>query len=104
MKTDFLSDTRSVLSRRSFVQGLALGGVVAGTGLWRASDALAAPVRAMAASELRGTDLATARFAARLRSVSWKDSRAFTSASSSRSTRAVRQWKSRLLTCTSPNM
>ena len=60
MKTDFLSDPRSVLSRRSFVQGLALGGVVAGTGLWRASDALAAPVRAMAASELRGTDLSLA--------------------------------------------
>ena len=60
MKTDFLSDPRSVLSRRRFVQGLALGGVVAGTGLWRASDALAAPVRAMAASELRGTDLSLA--------------------------------------------
>ena len=60
MKTDFLSNPRSVLSRRRFVQGLALGGVVAGTGLWRASDALAAPVRAMAASELRGTDLSLA--------------------------------------------
>jgi len=60
MKTDFLSDPRSVLSRRRFVQGLALGGVVAGTGLWRASDAFAAPARAMAASELRGTDLSLA--------------------------------------------
>jgi len=60
MKTDFLSDPRSVLSRRRFVQGLALGGVVAGTGLWRTSDAFAAPARAMAASELRGTDLSLA--------------------------------------------
>ncbi|WP_433853521.1 copper resistance system multicopper oxidase [Stenotrophomonas nitritireducens] len=60
MKTDFLSDPRSVLSRRRFVQGLALGGVVAGTGLWRASDAFAASARAMAASELRGTDLSLA--------------------------------------------
>ena len=60
MKTDFLSDPRSVLSRRRFVQGLALGGVVAGTGLWRASDAFAAPAHATAASELRGTDLSLA--------------------------------------------
>ena len=45
MKNDFLSDPRSVLSRRRFVQGLALGGVVAGSGLWRASDALAAVPR-----------------------------------------------------------
>ncbi|MQP76024.1 copper resistance system multicopper oxidase [Stenotrophomonas sp. MYb238] len=60
MKTDFLSDPRSMLSRRRFVQGLALGGVVAGSGLWRASDAFAAPARAMAATELRGTDLSLA--------------------------------------------
>ncbi len=60
MKNDFLSDPRSVLSRRCFVQGLALGGVVAGSGLWRASDAFAAVPRAMAASELRGTDLSLA--------------------------------------------
>lgn len=60
MKNDFLSDPRSVLSRRRFVQGLALGGVVAGSGLWRASDALAAAPRTLAASELRGTDLSLA--------------------------------------------
>lgn len=60
MKNDFLSDPRSSLSRRRFVQGLALGGVVAGTGLWRAGDAFAAPARAAAASELRGTDLSLA--------------------------------------------
>ena len=60
MKNDFLSDPRSVLSRRRFVQGLALGGVVAGSGLWRASDALAAVPRTLAASELRGTDLSLA--------------------------------------------
>ncbi len=60
MNNDFLSDPRSVLSRRRFVQGLALGGVVAGSGLWRASDAFAAVSRAMAASELRGTDLSLA--------------------------------------------
>jgi CopA family copper-resistance protein len=60
MKTDFLSDPRPVLSRRRFVQGLALGGVVAGSGLWRASDAFAASARAMAATELRGTDLSLA--------------------------------------------
>ncbi len=60
MKNDFLSDPRSVLSRRRFVQGLALGGVVAGTGLWRAGDAFAAPARAATAGELRGTDLSLA--------------------------------------------
>ena len=60
MKNDFLSDPRSVRSRRRFVQGLALGGVVAGSGLWRASDALAAVPRTLAASELRGTDLSLA--------------------------------------------
>jgi len=60
MKNDFLSDPRSVLSRRRFVQGLALGGVVVGSGLWRASDALAAVPRTLAASELRGTDLSLA--------------------------------------------
>ena len=60
MKNDFLSDPRSVLSRRRFVQGLALGGVVAGTGLWRAGDAFAAPARATTAGELRGTDLSLA--------------------------------------------
>ena len=60
MKNDFLSDPRSVLSRRRFVQGLALGGGVAGSGLWRASDALAAVPRTLAASELRGTDLSLA--------------------------------------------
>lgn len=60
MKNDFLSNPRSVLSRRRFVQGLALGGVVAGSGLWRASDALAAVPRTLAASELRGTDLSLA--------------------------------------------
>ena len=57
MTNDFLSDPRSLLSRRRFVQGLAVGGVVAGSGLWRASDAFAAPMRATAASELRGHDL-----------------------------------------------
>ncbi len=57
MTNDFLSDPRSVLSRRRFVQGLALGGVVTGSGLWRASDAFAAPMRAAAASELRGNAL-----------------------------------------------
>ncbi|WP_282278346.1 copper resistance system multicopper oxidase [Stenotrophomonas sp. PS02297] len=60
MKNDFLSDPRSVLSRRRFVQGLALGGVVAGTGLWRAGDAFATPARAATAGELRGTDLSLA--------------------------------------------
>ncbi|MCW4454352.1 copper resistance system multicopper oxidase [Flavobacterium sp. MXW15] len=35
MSSDFLSDPRSTVSRRRFVQGLALGGIVAGTGLWR---------------------------------------------------------------------
>ena len=60
MKNDFLSDPRSVLSRRRFVQGLALGGVVAGSGLWRASGALAAVPRTLAANELRGTDLSLA--------------------------------------------
>ena len=60
MKNDFLSDPRSVLSRRRFVQGLALGGVVAGTGLWRVGDAFAAPARAATAGELRGTDLSLA--------------------------------------------
>lgn len=57
MNNDFLSDPRSRLSRRRFVQGLALGGVVAGGGLLRAGNALASPARAMAASELRGTEL-----------------------------------------------
>ncbi len=60
MKNDFLSDPRSVLSRRRFVQGLALGGGVAGTGLWRAGDAFAAPARVATAGELRGTDLSLA--------------------------------------------
>ncbi len=57
MTNDFLSDPRSLLSRRRFVQGLAVGGVVAGSSLWRASDALAASVHATTASELRGHDL-----------------------------------------------
>ena len=57
MTSDFLSDPRSLLSRRRFVQGLAVGGVVAGSSLWRASDALAASVHATTASELRGHDL-----------------------------------------------
>ncbi len=57
MTNDFLSDPRSLLSRRRFVQGLAVGGVVAGSGLWRASDAFATPMRATAASELHGHDL-----------------------------------------------
>jgi Putative multicopper oxidases len=57
MSSDSLSDPRSTLSRRRFVQGLALGGVVAGSGLWRASDALAAPPRAGSPLELRGTEL-----------------------------------------------
>ena len=57
MTNDFLSDPRSVLTRRRFVQGLAVGGVVAGSGLWRASDAFAASVHATTASELRGHDL-----------------------------------------------
>ncbi|WP_157722899.1 twin-arginine translocation signal domain-containing protein, partial [Stenotrophomonas pictorum] len=35
MSSDFLSDPRPALSRRRFVQGLALGGVVAGAGLGR---------------------------------------------------------------------
>ncbi len=60
MTNEFLSDPRSVLSRRRFVQGLAMGGVVAGTGLWRASDAFAAPARAMIANELHGTELSLA--------------------------------------------
>ncbi len=57
MSSDSLSDSRSTLSRRRFVQGLALGGVVAGSGLWRASNALAAPPRAGSPLELRGTEL-----------------------------------------------
>ncbi|SBV37992.1 Copper resistance protein A [uncultured Stenotrophomonas sp.] len=57
MTNDFLSDPRSVLSRRRFVQGLAVGGVVAGGGLWRATEAFAAPARATSAGELRGHDL-----------------------------------------------
>ena len=57
MTNNFLSDPRSLLSRRRFVQGLAVGGVVAGSSLWRASDALAASVHATTASELRGHDL-----------------------------------------------
>ncbi len=57
MSSDFLSDPRSTISRRRFVQGLALGGVVAGSGLWRASDAFAAPPRAGSPLELRGTEL-----------------------------------------------
>ncbi|MGB3394431.1 MAG: copper resistance system multicopper oxidase [Stenotrophomonas sp.] len=57
MKNDFLSDPRSTLSRRRFVQGLAVGGVVAGSGLWHAADAFATPTRAINGSELRGHDL-----------------------------------------------
>ena len=57
MSSDSLSDPRSTLSRRRFVQGLALGGVVAGSGLWRVSNALAAPPRAGSPLELRGTEL-----------------------------------------------
>ncbi len=57
MSSDFLSDPRSTISRRRFVQGLALGGVVAGSGLWRATDAFAAPPRAGSPLELRGTEL-----------------------------------------------
>jgi CopA family copper-resistance protein len=57
MSSDFLSDPRSTLSRRRFVQGLTLGGVVAGSGLWTASSALAAPLAARA-QELHGTELA----------------------------------------------
>ena len=57
MSSDSLSDPRSTISRRRFVQGLALGGVVAGSGLWRASDAFAAPPRAGSPLELRGTEL-----------------------------------------------
>lgn len=60
MKTDFLSGPRPTLSRRRFVQGLALGSVAAGTGLWRAPDAFAAPARTLATTELRGTDLSLA--------------------------------------------
>ena len=44
------------LSRRRFVQGLALGGVAAGTSLWRL-PALANPASAIAVPELRGSDL-----------------------------------------------
>ncbi|MGV8961105.1 MAG: copper resistance system multicopper oxidase [Stenotrophomonas sp.] len=60
MSSDFLSDSRSVLSRRRFVQGLALGGVVGGSGLWRSSDAFASPGLATRASELRGNQLSLA--------------------------------------------
>ncbi|MCL7715225.1 copper resistance system multicopper oxidase [Stenotrophomonas mori] len=60
MKTDLPDDPRPTLSRRRFVQGLAVGGVVAGAGLWHPSDALALPVRATPATELRGTDLSLA--------------------------------------------
>jgi len=58
MSSDFLSDSRSVLSRRRFVQGLALGGVVAGAGMARIPQAFASG-RAMAVPpvELRGTEL-----------------------------------------------
>ena len=61
MSSDFLSDSRSVLSRRRFVQGLALGGVIAGAGLGRIPQAFASG-RAMAVPpvELRGTELSLA--------------------------------------------
>ena len=54
MSHDSSSD-QPILSRRHFVQGLALGGVVAGTGLWRNA---AAQVRqaSFAVPELRGPD------------------------------------------------
>ena len=58
MSSDFLSDPRSTLSRRRFVQGLAFGGVVAGAGLGRIPAALASGAAlAVPGTELRGTDL-----------------------------------------------
>jgi len=58
MSSNFLSDPRSTLSRRRFVQGLALGGVVAGAGLGRIPAALASGAAlAVPGTELRGTDL-----------------------------------------------
>jgi len=45
---------RGPLSRRRFVQGLALGGVAAGAGLWRLPALAANPI---AVPELRGSDL-----------------------------------------------
>lgn len=58
MSSEFSSHPRSALSRRRFVQGIALGGVVAGTGLGQASSAFAqAPARVTPTRELRGTDL-----------------------------------------------
>ncbi|MGH8052959.1 MAG: copper resistance system multicopper oxidase [Stenotrophomonas sp.] len=61
MSSDFLSDSRSVLSRRRFVQGMALGGVVAGAGLGRIPSAFASTAAmAVPGAELRGTDLSLA--------------------------------------------
>ncbi len=59
MSSDFHSDSRSVLSRRRFVQGLALGGVVAGSGLLRAPAFASAPL-ASSATELRASNLSLA--------------------------------------------
>ncbi|WP_313319620.1 copper resistance system multicopper oxidase [Stenotrophomonas sp.] len=61
MSSDFLSDPRSALSRRRFVQGLAIGGVVAGAGLARIPQAFAASsAMAVPPVELRGTELSLA--------------------------------------------
>ncbi len=61
MSSDFLSDSRSALSRRRFVQGLAIGGVVAGAGLARIPQAFAAgSAMAVPPVELRGTELSLA--------------------------------------------
>ena len=56
MSDDTPRDARSVVSRRRFVQGLALGGVVAGTGLWRLPAAQAKQA-SFAVPELRGNNL-----------------------------------------------
>ena len=61
MSSDFLSDSRSVLSRRRFVQGLAIGGVVAGASLARIPQAFASgSAMAVPPVELRGTELSLA--------------------------------------------
>ena len=56
MSSDFTA--RPVLGRRRFVQGLALGGIAAGTGLWRPSAFAAGHPAAI--PELRDTDLSLA--------------------------------------------
>jgi len=53
MSDDTLYDARSVVSRRRFVTGLAFGGLVAGTGLWRLPAAQAKQL-SFPVPELRG--------------------------------------------------